>query len=105
MDQREILNELAQIVALTDPALMPLDKAYKGNSEAAQRAKGLIREIEGWPVGVFGPPVGGTPAPYVSQVCGNRYHSLCVGMSGGCACACHRAGAGSPAISAVGRTG
>jgi len=38
MIQREIINELQQIVSLTD-----------GSPEAAQRAKGLIREVESWP--------------------------------------------------------
>ena len=38
MNQREIINELQQIVSLTD-----------GSPEAAQRAKGLIREVESWP--------------------------------------------------------
>ena len=46
MNRREIINELQQIVALTDPLLA--SKFGPSVPEAAQRAKGLIREVESW---------------------------------------------------------
>ena len=44
MNRREILNELAQIVAITDGKNISATVAYC--PEAAQRAKGLIQVVE-----------------------------------------------------------
>jgi hypothetical protein len=83
MDRREILNELQQIVAITDTA-----GSDYGVPEAAQRAKGLIQVIESWPTAF-------PPAPFVSDQCAERHHGDCkLGSANApfstlCHCACH----------------
>ena len=88
MDRREILNELQQIVALTDPILARACPEYAGLAgaplgvpEVSRRAKGLIREIESWPIAF-------PPAPFVSDQCAVRYHPYCSNPIA-CNCACH----------------
>ena len=78
MNRREILNELAQIVAITDGKNISATVAYC--PEAAQRAKGLIQVVESWPIAF-------PPAPFLSDRCANRLHGGCV--NGACKCACH----------------
>ena len=68
MDRREILNELQQIVAVTDPNFVGI--ATRGVPEAARRAKGLIQVIESWPTAF-------PPAPFVSDQCAERNHTEC----------------------------
>jgi len=70
MDRREILNELAQIVALTDPALRYQLSDEPAPGEAAHRVKSLIREVESWPTAF-------PPAPFVSDQCAAHRHSDC----------------------------
>jgi hypothetical protein len=86
MDRREILNELQQIVAVTDPNFVGI--ATRGVPEAARRAKGLIQVIESWPTAF-------PPAPFVSDQCAERHHGDCqLGSANApfnrlCKCACH----------------
>ena len=88
MDRREILNELAQIVALTDPALRYQLSDEPAPGEAAHRVKSLIREVESWPTAF-------PPAPFVSDQCCERKHADCQLGSANqpftrlCHCACH----------------
>ena len=70
MDRREILNELAQIVALTDPALRYQLSDEPAPGEAAHRVKSLIREVESWPTAF-------PPAPFVSDQCAAGNHTEC----------------------------
>ena len=85
MNRREILNELAQIVAMTDTVERPT--SY-GVAEAARRAKGLIQVVESWPIAF-------PPAPFVSDQCAERHHGDCLlGTPNSpfaklCKCACH----------------
>ena len=79
MNRREILNELAQIVALTDP--IHVNRFSPCIPEAARRAKGLIQVVESWPIAF-------PPAPFVSDQCCERKHAECL-MKHGCKCACH----------------
>jgi len=81
MNRREILNELQQIVALTDFLSERQQTVVPSVPEAAQRAKGLIREVESWPTAF-------PPAPFVSDQCCERKHAECL-MKHGCKCACH----------------
>jgi hypothetical protein len=86
MDRREILNELAQIVAITDGKNVSATVAYC--PEAAQRARGLIQVVESWPTAF-------PPAPFVSYQCAKRHHEDCQPGSANapfsklCKCACH----------------
>ncbi len=86
MDRREILNELQQIVALTDGKSVSTTVAYC--PEASQRARGLIQEIERcwpWPM-IF------QPVPFVSDQCAKRHHADCPLDKASpriCRCACH----------------
>jgi hypothetical protein len=85
MNRREILNELAQIVAITDGKSVSATVAYC--PEAAQRAKGLIHVVESWPT-TF------PPAPFVSDQCAERHHGDCQNGHPSlirtlCHCACH----------------
>jgi hypothetical protein len=77
MNRREILNELQQIVAVTDT----VGPTASGALEVARRAKGLIQVIESWPIAF-------PPAPFVSDQCCERKHAECL-MKHGCKCACH----------------
>jgi hypothetical protein len=83
MNRREILNELQQIVAITDT----VGSDY-GIPEASRRAKGLIQVIESWPTAF-------PPAPFVSNQCCERHHGECQLGSANqpfsrlCNCACH----------------
>ena len=106
MDRREILNELQQIVAITDT----IGPDYR-IPEVAQRAKALIREVESWPPWwlpfhpiqpeskatarrcqecgyICGEPVDlldeadayarkNRPAPFISDQCAARHHADC----------------------------
>jgi len=80
MNRREILNELQQIVALTDFLSERQQTVVPSVPEAAQRAKGLIREVESWPTAF-------PPAPFVSIECAKRLHGGC--RNALCKCACH----------------
>ena len=90
MNRREILNELQQIVALTDTVGFDHGiEAFKACiPEAAQRAKGLIQVIESWPIAF-------PPAPFVSDQCCEQHHGECQLGSANqpfsrlCHCACH----------------
>jgi hypothetical protein len=95
MNRREFLNELQQIVALTDPTLARACPEYAaqvgapfGVPEAAQRAKGLIQVVESWPIAF-------PPAPFLSDQCFERHHGDCLlGTPNSpfaklCKCACH----------------
>lgn len=94
MDRREILNELHQIVAIADNA-----GSKHGISEIAQRAIGLIREVERWPAWLWpngcDPAADHLPAPFVSDQCCERHHGDCQLGSANqpftrlCHCACH----------------
>ena len=84
MNRREILNELQQIVAVTDT----VGPTASGALEVARRAKGLIQVIESWPIAF-------PPAPFVSDQCAERHHGDCLlGTPNSpfaklCKCACH----------------
>ena len=84
MNRREILNELQQIVAVTDT----VGPTASGALEVARRAKGLIQVIESWPIAF-------PPAPFVSDQCCERHHGECQLGSANqpfsrlCHCACH----------------
>ena len=77
MNRREILNELQQIVAVTDT----VGPTASGALEVARRAKGLIRVVESWPTAF-------PPAPFVSDQCAERHHCKCL-IKHECHCACH----------------
>jgi hypothetical protein len=76
MDRREILNELQQIVAITDT----VGSDY-GIPEVARRAKSLIQVVESWPIAF-------PPATFVSDQCAERHHCKCQ-TEHECHCSCH----------------